>query len=47
LHDKRQAWILKADGSYVQQRPEEDSDSRENLGTQQVLMDLARAQASE
>lgn len=34
LRDKRQARILEADGSYVQQRPEEASDGRENLGTQ-------------
>src|SRR5271166_3491973 len=47
LHDKRQAWVLKADGSYVQQRQEQGSESPENLGTQQILMNLARARASE
>jgi hypothetical protein len=31
---QRQARVLEADGSYVQQRPEEASDGRENLGTQ-------------
>ena len=46
LRDKRQAWVMKADGTYLQKHSKQGSNGREGLGTQQILMDLARARAS-
>jgi polyphosphate kinase len=43
LRDRRQAWVLGSDGTYTQLRPDEHSDSRAALGTQQTVMDLMRA----
>jgi len=45
LNDRRQAWVLGSDGAYTQLRPAQDSDSRTNLGTHQVMMNLMRARA--
>jgi len=47
LRDRRQAWVLAADGSWSQLKPEGEADSAEFLGTHQVLMNLARAQAED
>jgi len=47
LRDRRQAWVLAADGSWSQLKPEGEADSAESLGTHQVLMNLARAQAED
>ncbi|HSI33978.1 MAG: polyphosphate kinase 1 [Phycisphaerae bacterium] len=41
LSDRRQAWMMAADGSYAQARPESDGD----LGTHVILMNLARHEA--
>ena len=46
LHDKRQAWVMNADGSYLQKHTKPGSHGREGMGTQQILMDLARARAN-
>ena len=35
---------MKADGTYVQKHSKQGSNGREGLGTQQIIMDLARAQ---
>jgi polyphosphate kinase len=43
LRDKRQAWILEADRTYVQERPEKGSNAPESVGTHQTLMDLSRS----
>jgi polyphosphate kinase len=39
LQDHRQAWDMKADGTYVQRTPD---DAEKQSGTQQTLMDIAR-----
>jgi polyphosphate kinase len=46
LHDHRQAWDLHPDGTYTQRiSPPDGASGPETLGTQQVLMDLARKRA--
>ena len=45
LRDQRQAWVMKSDGSYELLQPAEGG--LEAVGTQQVLMDLARARAAD
>ncbi len=45
LNDRRQAWDMQPDGSYVQRQPLADSDAPEDLGTHRVMMDLALARA--
>jgi polyphosphate kinase len=42
LRDRRQAWILKSDGSYVQLRPEGADAASEAVGTHATLMKLTR-----
>jgi polyphosphate kinase len=42
LRDRRQAWVLDAEGAWTQLRPEGDGDA---LGTHQTLMNLARIRA--
>jgi polyphosphate kinase len=42
LNDRRQAWVMDADGQYTQLRPQDPGDE---LGTQQALMNLARQEA--
>lgn len=39
LHDRRQGWDMKPDGSYVQRTPD---DPEKQVGTHQTLMDIAR-----
>jgi polyphosphate kinase len=53
LHDRRQAWDMQPDGSYVQRQPPVTADpaggitaKAELLGTHQVLMDLARSRVA-
>ncbi len=46
LRDRRQAWILGADGAWSQLHPEGDADGPEVLGTHQMLMHLERARAA-
>ena len=53
LHDRRQAWDMQPDGSYIQRRPPASADpaagiaaKAEMLGTHQVLMDLARSRVA-
>ncbi|MBV8129382.1 MAG: RNA degradosome polyphosphate kinase, partial [Planctomycetaceae bacterium] len=38
LHDQRQAWDMKPDGTYVQRRPAPDATEEERNGTQATLM---------
>jgi polyphosphate kinase len=40
LRDRRQAWILDAEGRYTQLRPDGDGPGPEHAGTQQTLMRL-------
>ena len=47
LRDRRQAWILKDDGSYELLHPPEEGDGPEAMGTHEVLMDLARRRAGD
>ena len=47
LRDRRQAWILDADGVWSQSKPEGKPQSPEVLGTHQTLMNLARSRACE
>jgi polyphosphate kinase len=42
LRDRRQAWVLGADGQYSQLSPNEPNDSPGSLGTHETLMELAR-----
>jgi polyphosphate kinase len=42
LRDRRQAWVLGADGRYTQLRPDGADDGPEARGTHEVLMELAR-----
>jgi polyphosphate kinase len=42
LRDRRQAWVLGSDGVYSQLRPAEGDQGAEALGTDTMLMDLAR-----
>jgi polyphosphate kinase len=44
LRDKRQAWVLDAEGKYTQLIPEE-GDGPEAVGTHQTLMDLTRTRS--
>ncbi len=41
LRDRRQAWDLRPDGSYVQRQPAAGDDGPESRGTHAALMDLA------
>jgi len=45
LRDRRQAWVLKGDGTYSQLQPDGDRDGPETLGTHQALMNLTRLRA--
>src|SRR5262249_29493774 len=45
LRDRRQAWLMKSDGSFELLQPSERG-GPETVGTHQVLMDLARSRAS-
>ena len=47
LRDRRQAWMLQSDGTYLQLRPGDATDGPEARGTHQTLMDLARRRFSE
>jgi len=47
LRDRRQAWTLQSDGTYLQLRPGDAADGPEARGTHQALMDLARRRFSE
>jgi len=47
LRDQRQAWTLDPDGTYSQLQPGEDSEGPEAIGTQETLMNLARARIDE
>jgi len=42
LNDRRSAWDMQSDGSYVQRRPEQDDSRAENVGSHRALMDRAR-----
>jgi polyphosphate kinase len=42
LADRRQAWDMQPDGSYIQRTPSHDNGSTDGLGTQQVLMEWSR-----
>jgi polyphosphate kinase len=44
LNDRRQAWDMRPDGSYVQRRPESDAGARA-AGTHQTLQELTRRHA--
>ena len=45
LRDRREAWVLQGDGSYVQLQPEGDPGGPEILGSHQTLMNLTRLRA--
>jgi polyphosphate kinase len=47
LRDRRQAWDLRPDGTYVQRRPVEGATGPEAVGAQQALMDLTRRRQAE
>jgi polyphosphate kinase len=47
LGDQRQAWVLAADGSWSQLRPEAHAGIPESVGTHQTLMSMARANAAD
>jgi polyphosphate kinase len=42
LRDRRQAWVLSADGSYTQLKPEDHGTGPGALGTHETLMSIAR-----
>ena len=43
LSDRRQAWVLDAEGNYHQLKPTMDGDGPEVIGTHQTMMNLTRA----
>jgi len=45
LRDQRQAWTLGSDGTYSPLQPKGNSEGPETIGTQETLMNLARARA--
>jgi polyphosphate kinase len=47
LRDQRQAWTLQSDGTYLQLRPGDATESPAARGTHQTLMDLARRRFNE
>jgi polyphosphate kinase len=47
LRDRRQAWVLNADGCYVQLDPKVGGDGPETVGSQQTLMQLTRERVAE
>jgi polyphosphate kinase len=46
LRDRRQAWVLKPDGKYLQLHAEKGAPETEAVGMHQALMNLARTRAS-
>jgi polyphosphate kinase len=46
LHDRRQAWDMRPDGTYVQRSPAGGESGLEALGTHQALMELTRRRAA-
>jgi polyphosphate kinase len=42
LSDRRSAWDMQSDGSYVQRQPESDENQSENVGSQRALMERMR-----
>ena len=42
MRDRRQAWDLRPDGTYVQRTPPEGATGPEAVGTQETLMQLTR-----
>jgi polyphosphate kinase len=47
LRDRRQAWVMKPDGSYHLLHPASDGDGPEALGTHEVLMAAGRRRAAD
>jgi polyphosphate kinase len=47
LRDRRQAWVMKPDGSYHLSHPAADGDGPEALGTHEVLMAVGRRRAED
>jgi polyphosphate kinase len=45
LRDRRQAWIMRPDGTYRQDQPPEDATGAAAIGTHAYLMDLTRKRA--
>ncbi len=45
LRDRRQAWLMQSDGSYVRSQPAEDATGPAAVGTHAWLMDLTRRRA--
>jgi polyphosphate kinase len=45
LGDRRQAWVLDSEGVYTQLRPDENTASRDALGTHQAVMNLMSGRA--
>jgi len=46
LKDRRQAWDMNSDGTYVQRTPAADTPHLQAIGTHQALMELAKKQAT-
>ena len=46
LEDRRQAWVMRPDGTYRQERPPEDGSGAAALGTHAHLMELTRKRAA-
>jgi polyphosphate kinase len=42
LEDRRQAWLMQADGTYVQEKTPEEGEGASKAGTHATLMELAR-----
>jgi polyphosphate kinase len=47
LRDRRQAWVMKSDGSYELLQPDAEGNGPEAIGTHQQLMDLAALRAAD
>ena len=42
LADRRQAWDMQPDGTYIQRQPNDDQTDPANLGTHRLMMDRTR-----
>jgi polyphosphate kinase len=47
LRDRRQAWVMRSDGSYELLQPDAEGDGPEAIGTHQYLMDLTASRAAD
>jgi polyphosphate kinase len=47
LRDRRQAWVMKSDGSYELLQPDAEGNGPEAIGTHQYVTDLAASRTAD